>query len=600
MNPSQFEHLEQLHNLRWYKGHLEKFWTDEDFKNLDYVKQDVTEEEKEIWISQGYHPDTSWTGSMYSNKNELPAFVEKFKEYFEKEFTNLTFTFYKMQTQDIMPEHVDHFRTYKKLFGVEEDQIVRILVMLEDWKPGHYLEINGMGMINWTAGDYFMWENNIPHAASNIGKLKDCIYSLQITATKKETFKFDKLYSFNIDPSIESTGEPEKYRVDRLRRAINHNYGRPYQVYTGNKRIEAYDNFILPQNIVDKLNREGLMIYLYEPICAYDVSVKDSPSKYTERYYSEFSENIDLNNIRSEELDSIIEFKDKNKLTNVWVHTCEYDINKYYPYYADKLKLVTDDIFLKTEHLQKPSRQKDCEDSRNFTHKFLSLSYRYTYHRHLLTCYLAKTNNALMSWVFKSDLKHVQKSIWHDFDSIDSKNSMVCNRLKDGLTILNERVPLNLDYAVAEPNLITDHYHKLVWPSGKNLVNPSVHTIERYYAKIFCEIVGETRFAQPSANFSEKVYRPMFYSRPFVVAAPPYTLQYMREQGYKTFGDFWDESYDTTECHEDRLMKIFEIIDHINNMSMDECIEMYEKMLPIIQHNFKQVRSVAMPFLHNK
>lgn len=588
-------HLEKLHNLRWYKGHLEKFWNDDDFKNLEYVKQDVTQEEKDTWIKQGYDPNTNWTGSMYSNKSEPPAFVKKFEKIFGSEFTNLTYTFYRMQTQDIMPEHVDHFRTYKKLFGVNENQIVRILVMLEDWKPGHYLEINGIGIINWVAGDYFMWENDVPHAASNIGKLKDHRYSLQITATKKNIINFYKLYSFNIDPLTDSTGDPEKYVVNRLRRAINNNNGRPYQIYTGNKRITAYDNLTLSQDAVDKLNQIGLVIYLYEPICAYDVKVKDDPAKYTERYYSEFSEHVNLNNIRSEELDSIIEFKDRNKLTNVRVHTCEYDINKYYPYYADKLTLVTDDIFLKTEHPQRPAYPAEYEKRRDFTHKFLSLSYRYTYHRHLLSCYLAQTDNALMSWVFKCDLPHVEKSVWHDFGSIKNKNLKTYENLKNGLTLLNDKVPLNLDYAVADPNLITDHYHKLVWPSGENLTNPNIHTIEPFYSKIFCEVVGETRFAQPSANFSEKVYRPMFYSRPFVVAAPPYTLQYMREQGYKTFGDFWDESYDTTECHEDRLLKIFGIIDYINSLSIDECIEMYEKMMPIIKHNLDKVRSVALP-----
>jgi hypothetical protein len=69
----------------------------------------------------------------------------------------------------------------------------------------------------------------------------------------------------------------------------------------------------------------------------------------------------------------------------------------------------------------------------------------------------------------------------------------------------------------------------------------------------------------------------------------------MREQGFMTFGDFWDESYDTIQCHENRMLKIFEIIDHINSLSMDQCISMYEAMGPILKHNLDKVRSLALP-----
>ena len=50
---------------------------------------------------------------------------------------------------------------------------------MEDWKPGHYLEFNGEGWTNWSAGDYAIWSADVPHAASNIGV--DPRYTLQIT-----------------------------------------------------------------------------------------------------------------------------------------------------------------------------------------------------------------------------------------------------------------------------------------------------------------------------------------------------------------------------------------------------------------------------------
>lgn len=582
-------HLEYLHNFRWHKGHLEKFWSPEDYTNLEYVKQDVTDREKDEWISAGYDPNTSFTGMLYSNKNQPPAFVEKFKEHFT-EFNNLTFTFYKMQTQDIMPEHIDHFNTYKRIFNVESQDVVRILVMLEDWKPGHYLEISSQGIVNWVAGDYFIWENEVAHAASNIGKMSDPRYSLQITATKKRRLTFDKLYSFNIDKDIESTGLPEKYVVDRLRRTID-DKNKPYQIFTGNNNIKAYENMSFNDETVNKLNEQGLSIYLYEPLCSYHKDI--GPIKHSERFYSEFDEYVKPEDLRSDELDSIIDFKNKNKLNNITVHTCDYDVKKYYPHYKE-LNLITDDIFLKAEH-DVPIVDDNYANLRNFTNKFLCMNYRYTFHRHFLSCYAAQTENAIMGWVFKSEIDHISQSPWHQLSRIEQKDSDAYAKLKRGLNILNNNVPLTIDFKFTEPTVINHHYHKNAFPENKNIVDPDCFEIEKTYKKIFCEIVGETRFAQPTANYSEKVYRPMFYLRPFIVGAPAYTLQYMREQGFKTFNYYWDESYDTTECHEDRLLKIFKVIDKINSMTMEECISMYEDMLPILEHNQRIVRQKALP-----
>jgi hypothetical protein len=78
-----------------------------------------------------------------------------------------------------MPIHSDKYLRYAQLFNTNPEKVCRVLVMLEDWKSGHYLEIDGRGFVNWTAGDWFMWAADVPHAASNIG-IEDR-YTLQIT-----------------------------------------------------------------------------------------------------------------------------------------------------------------------------------------------------------------------------------------------------------------------------------------------------------------------------------------------------------------------------------------------------------------------------------
>jgi hypothetical protein len=163
--------------MNWNRGHIIKFW-DDSFKNFDYVRQPITQEEIDMWVSMGYDHVKSFTGTMYDSRNPMPDWIENFSKFFP-DYKNMTYTFYKMSTLEIMPEHSDHYRTYIRLFNANATNVHRILVMLEDWKPGHYLEVDGTGFVDWKAGDYFMWRTDCKHAAANIG-IEDR-YTLQIT-----------------------------------------------------------------------------------------------------------------------------------------------------------------------------------------------------------------------------------------------------------------------------------------------------------------------------------------------------------------------------------------------------------------------------------
>ena len=80
-----------------------------------------------------------------------------------------------------MPVHSDLYKRYIELFNLQgqETLIHRALVLLEDWKPGHYFEVAGTPYVNWHSGNIVEWVYDVPHAAANIG-LEDR-YTLQIT-----------------------------------------------------------------------------------------------------------------------------------------------------------------------------------------------------------------------------------------------------------------------------------------------------------------------------------------------------------------------------------------------------------------------------------
>jgi hypothetical protein len=101
--------------------------------------------------------------------------------YTELGWKDIGLAFYRMPTGTVMPVHHDLYKRYIELFGLQgkETSIRRALVLLEDWKPGHYLEVVGHPYVDWQAGTTVEWNYDAPHSAANIG-LEDR-YTLQIT-----------------------------------------------------------------------------------------------------------------------------------------------------------------------------------------------------------------------------------------------------------------------------------------------------------------------------------------------------------------------------------------------------------------------------------
>lgn len=160
---------------------LTPFWTPSSFKNLEYVNEEFNDPDSlKLWLEQGYA--NKFTGAMCDMRSEQPVWNYRIIRQFEKYgWKDIGTSYYRMSTGTVLPTHGDLYVKYVKLHNLQgqEHRIRRAIIFLEDWKPGHYSEINGHGLINWSAGDVVEWEYDVPHAAANIG-LEDR-YTLQIT-----------------------------------------------------------------------------------------------------------------------------------------------------------------------------------------------------------------------------------------------------------------------------------------------------------------------------------------------------------------------------------------------------------------------------------
>ena len=108
-----------------------------------------------------------------------------------------------------------------------------------------------------------------------------------------------------------------------------------------------------------------------------------------------------------------------------------------------------------------------------------------------------------------------------------------------------------------------------------------------FLQKAFCNIISETGFSKEmnDIRITEKTLLPIKSLQPFIIIGSYKILKYVKSLGFKTFEDFWDESYDDIEDDELRLETIFSLIKDINKKSLKELKDIYLKMIPTLLHN---------------
>jgi len=162
------------------KYHVPAFWDDE-FKRLEYINETFNDPESvDRWLSLGFA--NQFTGNMCDMRSAQPSWNKTIVEVFgQMGWQDIGTSYYRMLPGTILPTHQDLYKKYIELFDLEGQQhtIHRAVIFLEDWQPGHYLEVLDQPVVKWRAGDVVEWVYDTPHMAANMGSTPR--YTLQVT-----------------------------------------------------------------------------------------------------------------------------------------------------------------------------------------------------------------------------------------------------------------------------------------------------------------------------------------------------------------------------------------------------------------------------------
>jgi len=531
----------------WRKGKINPNWGKE-HKFFEYKKQPHTDEEDRQWKDAGYFHQ-SYTGKMYAYPNEMPDYVYEIAD--QLNLSDCGYNFYRMDRADLMPPHKDHFNTYSERFDVSPKDVLRAVIFLEDSKEGHYFCIGGEEFTSWKKGDYFIWDATEDHEAGNYGL--DPRYTLQITGMDRDLI-YDDQYrqglfwkNFDMPNNLGFIGHKMEINYRFLKDITE-----PMFIFTG---VGNIDFPFTPD--------EDFIIYLYEPLTYYVPGVKRNMGFYHEPTQDQYEL------LKSYELDCIEKIQGNN---NVTVRCCDYKVAEHLSKAYPTLNLECEDIYVKSI-----SPYKHITSDVERTKKFICPNWRYTQHRHLVMNFLANKDGNF-SWHFNMK-GNLDGDVWVDYDQLDEH---IRNQVIEGEELLRVN-----EYSLDKTDATIGYKREgdTAWPNGHY---GQTDRFTYKYRQCFVAVVNETRYSQLTGNLSEKLIDAIKCECPFVLVAPPKTLEYAKKLGFATFSRFWDESYDDEIDPMKRMNKILNLLNDINENQNIE--QLYRNMRDELQHNLQNLK----------
>ena len=172
-----------------------------------------------------------------------------------------------------------------------------------------------------------------------------------------------------------------------------------------------------------------------------------------------------------------------------------------------------------------------------------------------------KMDISFLSWFDENNIR---------FTAEDIKNHML--GAYDKIELPEEIYPMHLDFG--------RHAHGF----GTSLLN-----LPLYFSSYF-DIITMAKYEQVGVYLDEKLYKSFACMKPFLIVGQYNTLKVLRDYGFKTFGDWIDESYDDVKNDYDRMEMVTDVVKELNNMSVFEIDKLFWKFKDVLVHNFLHLK----------
>lgn len=124
------------------------------------------------------------------------------------------------------------------------------------------------------------------------------------------------------------------------------------------------------------------------------------------------------------------------------------------------------------------------------------------------------------------------------------------------------------------------------YPNHKNDVFSNLkYTTKSHYSDTIFNIISETSFQSESLNLTEKSFKGLANSHPFLIIGDRYSNEYVKSMGFEQYDDIIDYSFDSIEDNGERLNEALKQIRKIYTIGKDGMLEWYKNNTEKIHSN---------------
>jgi hypothetical protein len=248
-----------------------------------------------------------------------------------------------------------------------------------------------------------------------------------------------------------------------------------------------------------------------------------------------------------------------------------------YNYFLSNPWFINEDLLDKENDIQlKNDLDRKLQYVKSFTKikAFLCLNRRPRPHRIVLFTEISKNPKLLDNTMLSLGNKELDINTGNNKTSwMSAYNRLITNDFKynkmSGMEFLRDYDNSNTKFIDANPTF-----------------NLAFNINETIQLNTFVNVITETLYENETIFLSEKIWKPIFSCQPFIVLGNPHTLRELKNLGFKTFSDFWDESYDQEENFEKRVEKILDVLNELNTKTQNELLHITREMSDILAHNY--------------
>lgn len=220
--------------------------------------------------------------------------------------------------------------------------------------------------------------------------------------------------------------------------------------------------------------------------------------------------------------------------------------------------------------------------------RFICLNAHYREHRHYIFYKLFKNNLqdlGYYSFTLGQGINHIEHSKERMVEEWGSYSDELDIEDYDFSIKILDKLPINIEENNFWENYIyiKDEYLKQFHQSYRPWILKDLDMIEDSYFSISTESNNDSDHGRFS-YFSEKVLLG-WITQPTIIVGTPFTIEHLKNLGFESFGELFDESYDTIISNDERLIKTYSEIERVCKMPENELRAIYNDLLFKVRHN---------------